>query len=203
MSKIKIYLDCDDTILNSSQTVINILNSRYGTNKNFEDLKDWGYRSIVKTVTGDEINEIYDSDEFWETVTFKEDFKNFYQKHKNSFRWVIVTKGNTVNLEKKRSFLDNLFQDNYDFVPLNFNIESGFDKSSVDMSEGIQIDDKTECLIGTSAVCKILIKNYKSVYWNKTPMHETNIYAVNDWKEIEDILMFFKKHKRILKECYE
>lgn len=44
--KIKIYFDVDDTILNSSEAVIEILSHKYKINKTIKDLKDWNYQSI-------------------------------------------------------------------------------------------------------------------------------------------------------------
>lgn len=203
MSKIKIFLDCDDTILNSSETVIEILNKKNGTLKTIEDLKDWGYKSIDKFLTPEDVNNIYDSDSFWVRVKFKKEFVEFYNENKNKFKWIIVTKGNTVNLEKKRDFLDNFFGNNYEFIPMNFNIISGFDKTSVNMENGIQIDDKTECLLGTNAACKILLTNDRQKYWNKIPSQEDNLYQANNWEEIVDLLKFFRKNKKFVTKCYE
>ena len=66
-----IYLDCDDTILYSSEMVIRILNQRYGENKTISDLTDWFYQSIVPGVSQQEILGIYDSEEFWNEVELK------------------------------------------------------------------------------------------------------------------------------------
>ena len=78
--KIKLFIDADDTILESSKAFIEILNERFNISppKTYEDLKDWCYRSIYHFCTKDIINEIYDSDIFFEKVKINEIFKNFY-----------------------------------------------------------------------------------------------------------------------------
>ena len=47
-NKIKLFIDADDTILESSKTVINILNKRFNISppKTYDDIRDWGYRSM-------------------------------------------------------------------------------------------------------------------------------------------------------------
>ena len=64
MSKLKLYLDCDDTITNSSETVVKIICKRHGINKTIKDLKDFEYKSIYKNITTEEVIDIYESDEF-------------------------------------------------------------------------------------------------------------------------------------------
>lgn len=201
MSKLKIYLDCDDTILNSSETVIDILNNRYGINKNIEDLKDWYYRSIVKNILPEQIIEIYSSDEFWSRVKFKQSFLDFYNKYRNKFEWYIVTKGDSVNLEKKKKFLDGKLKKYY-YIPLDFEDTNEFCKHMIDMEGGIQVDDRRDCLVDTNAACKILITNNRERYWNKSVINADNFYRVSDWEEIQQILLFFNDNKKLVKECY-
>ena len=58
------------------------------------------------------------------------------------------------------------------------------------MSHGIQIDDRTDCLIGTNSDTKILFKNKAERYWNQINDANEDIYIANEWKEIIDILEF-------------
>ena len=104
--KIKLFIDADDTILESSKAFIEILNERFNISppKTYEDLKDWCYRSIYHFCTKDIINEIYDSDIFFEKVKINEIFKNFYNEHENDFEWFIVTKGHPKNIEQKKKY---------------------------------------------------------------------------------------------------
>ena len=69
--------------------------------KTEKDVRDWNYRSIYHQCTNEIINEIYDSEEFFENVTIDPDFKNFYLEYENCFDWYIVTKGHKQNLKHK------------------------------------------------------------------------------------------------------
>ena len=43
-----VYVDFDNTIVESNQRVIEILNERYGLSKTEDDLVDYGYKSIAQ-----------------------------------------------------------------------------------------------------------------------------------------------------------
>ena len=83
-NRITLYLDADDTILLSSEAVIKILNKKYNINppKTINGMKDWGYRSIYKYITTKEVENIYESDEFFNMVEFDPLFLDFYNKNK-------------------------------------------------------------------------------------------------------------------------
>lgn len=192
--KLSIYLDCDDTILDSSVAVIDIINKRFNKNKTIEDLHDWNYRSIEKTIAADDVYRIYESDEFWNIVKIKSEFLNFYQMHKSQFNWVIVSKGTKKNLVKKKAYLEKIF-DNFQFIGVElFNPDRQISKSSFDMSGGIQIDDVSNELEDTNAKIKILLTNNRNFYWNKIEPNVENLYVVKNWEEIFQILEFFKKN---------
>lgn len=194
---ITIYMDCDDTILNSSAAIIEILNERYGVNKTVNDLRDYKYRSIVGTVSQEEILGIFQSEQFWKKVQFNEIFVEAIKKLKNIFKFIIVSKGTKENLEAKEVHLKKAFKEmgvDIEFIgiPIILGSSSKFEKSLVDMTGGIQIDDCTDEL-RTKAAVRILLRNNRRVHWNYIPENEENFYAVDTWKEIEEILEFAAK----------
>ena len=70
------------------------------------------------------------------------------------------------------------------------------------MEYGIQIDDRVDCLTGTNANIKILIKNNKDVVWNKTDRVSEFFYIINEWKEIVEILKFaYENPDTFMGEC--
>lgn len=206
INKATIYLDCDDTILRSSETVINILNKRYKTNKTINDLTDWHYRSIVPFVGQEEILDIYDSEEFWNEVKLNEEFVKVFNLLKNDFKWIIVSKGKSKNLELKEKFINENLNNKEGAIPLIglkiLNSSSDFNKASVDMKNGIQIDDKMESLLGTNAACRIILQNGRVTNWNKIEANEDNLYQVHNWNDIKEILIFFKDHPEMIRRCY-
>ena len=203
--KIKLFLDADDTILKSSKTVVDIINKKFNISppKTEKDVKDWKYRSIYHQCTNEIINEIYDSDEFFENVTLDPDFKNFYLEYEECFEWYIVTKGHKQNLKHKKTFFEKHLPKATliccEFISKN---NERYDKSHVNMEYGIQIDDRTDCLTGTNANVKILMKNNKDVVWNKTDRISEFFYITNEWKEIIEILKFaYENPETFMGEC--
>ena len=84
---VTLYVDADDTILDSSKAVIEILNEKYNLSpaKTILDLEDWNYHSICDEVTPAEVTEIYNSKDFFDRVKIKKGFENFWRKHKDKF----------------------------------------------------------------------------------------------------------------------
>ena len=64
-----VYVDFDNTIVESNQKVIEILNDKYGLNKSEDDLEDYGYTSIAP-ITEEEKLGIFESDEFFSNLKF-------------------------------------------------------------------------------------------------------------------------------------
>lgn len=190
--KINIYVDADDTIIESSKTVIQIINERYDIQppKTFDNLRNWNYTCIYPGMTGEEVEEIYSSPEFFARVKPNPEFLKVYKKHKNNFNFIVVTKGQKRNLDLKEKWFKENFPDMF-FVGIEFTPDEpqGFDKSVIDMTGGIQIDDRTDALLGTKAECKILLKNGKNFKWNEVESG-SELYILNRWKEIGEVLDF-------------
>ena len=203
--KIKLFIDADDTILESSKAFIDIVNRQDNINppKIYEGLRDWKYRSLFPYMTNERIIEIYDSEEFFNIVKINPDFENFYLKHENDFEWNIVTKGHKSNIEHKQKYFKKHLP-KAKVVGCHFDSKEveNFDKSHIDMDYGIQIDDRTDCLMGTNANIKILFKNNRNFYWNRTQNITEPIYIMNSWKEIIETLEFALKNTELfLKRC--
>ena len=190
--KITLYLDVDDTIIKSSETIIDILNARNNTHKSINDLSDWGYRSICPTLNFDTLNEIFASEEFFDRVKIDPEFQRFYKKHKRDFNFVFVSKGVPLNIKRKEKFLKKNFPRSK-FISCPITEEQNFDKSHINMTNGIQIDDRFDCLATTTANVKILYKQGKDYSWNQPTRTLENLYITNTWKEIVSILEFALK----------
>lgn len=201
VNPITIYLDCDDTILYSSETVIRILNQRYGENKTISDLSDWFYRSIVPGISQEEILGIYDSEEFWNEVELNPEFLEVFKKLKNNFNWVILSRGKEQNIKLKTKFIEKHLGIPVFGLAIESSSDSCTSKKKVDMSDSIQIDDNMGCIEGTNAAIKILLQ-HRNLSWNQPEPHEDNLYIAHDWKEIGEALEFFLRCPSMVKKCY-
>jgi len=197
--KIRIYLDCDDTIINSSETVIKILNKRYNKNCTIDDLKDWNYRSIVPTISKSDVEAIYSSEEFWNQVSLVPEFVEVFEEFYDDFEWVIISKGGIENIKRKKDFLRKNLKKNVKFgAAYHYSDSHKEEKTKFDMKNAIQIDDVFAELKKTNAAVKVLLKNDRNLYWNKAIVEVEGLYQLNNWNDIKDMLRFFKEHGELV-----
>lgn len=183
-----VYVDFDNTIVESNQKVIEILNDKYGLNKSEDDLEDYGYTSIAP-ITEEEKLGIFESDEFFSNLKFKSDFLKVLNKYDGKVKFIITTKGTAENLKKKEQWVKENIPGNVGFAGITNNSLS---KKQVDMTNGIQIDDCTAAL-DTNADIKILYKDNHNFNWQSN-YNNTDILVVNTWLEIDDILSFYSSY---------
>lgn len=178
----KIFCDFDDTLVRSSKKVVEIINSDFGTSKTEDDVKDWGYKSIYHGMNKQIIDKIFADERFFINLEFFDGALEFLSNRDVEF----CTLGTKENLKRKYNFLKENFPSGFSYSGL----EHG-DKSSIDMSGGIQIDDKVSYLENTNASVKILFRNYKNLDYQIIPPN-SNIYSVNSWEEIEQLVSFLE-----------
>ena len=198
--KQKIYWDVDDVVLNTTEAMVELINNKYRipnhlTPKTRVECKDWEFKGLWRNLTREQQMELFESSDFWNTVVIKPEFYNIVNsgvlsKYENMF----ITKGSVYNLFKKKEFL----YDNSDIKEAikdfgYIGLAEGVDKASIDMTNGIQIDDNYNNLKNTKAKIKILVKNYvESTVNNSYGLIETpdNLYNVNSLNEVLEILKF-------------
>lgn len=180
-----VYVDFDNTIVESNQKVIEILNKRYGLSKTENDLVDYGYNSIAP-ITEEEKLSIFESDEFFSNLRFKSDFLKVLDKYSGSINFIITTKGTEQNLKKKEEWVKENIPHSIGFIGIN---NDSLSKKQVDMTNGIQIDDCTDAL-DTNAQIKILYRDNHNFGWQSN-YDNTDILVVDTWKQIDEILSFY------------
>lgn len=190
-----VYMDIDDVLLDSTNAVLDVIYKRYGIRQEQGNIKDWRFRSAKRDMTTEQIEEIFESDDFWNSVKLNEILiKAFEDGLWDKFNWIFVTKGTEQNLQKKFDYLSQ--QDflqshsNWTYYRLDLN-ES---KAKVHMMGGIQIDDLYGNLVNTDADLKILLKNGRDTPFN-TSKRETdnfeNLYFADDMNHIVSILNWY------------
>lgn len=191
-----IYWDVDDVILNSGETIVELLNQKrqeLGLQpRELKDLKDWGYKSILRDTNKNEIEALFESDNFWNRVKIKTEFIELIKSGiLNSYNHRIVTKGSSINRKKKfKKLSEDLNELNWEYF---IGIENNRDKSVVDMTGGILIDDNYDNLVKTNAQIKILLKNGLTTDYNTNYGKYGNIdnlYIVETLEEVRQILEF-------------
>lgn len=183
-----VYIDFDNTIAESNQKIIDILNKMYNLEKTEEDLKDFGFKSIAP-ITNDEKMSLFESDEFFENLKLKDGVLNVIDKHRNNFNFIVTTIGSEKNLSKKREWLKEQIPFELDFVGI---VNDRLSKKMICMKKGIQVDD---CMfsLDTNAKVKILYKSNNNFPWQKGYINK-DVIVVNNWSEIDEILDFLKDY---------
>ena len=198
--KQKIYWDVDDVVLNTTETMVELINKKYRIPNNLqprtrEQCKDWEFKGLWRPITKEQQMELFESHEFWDTVTIKPEFYNIVKSGiLDEYDNVFITKGSVYNLFRKRELLYEEIDIKDVFKDFGFaGIADDEDKATIDMTDGIQIDDNYSNLKNTKAKIKILVKNYvESTVNNSYGMIDTpdNLYNVNSLNEVLDILKF-------------
>lgn len=199
--KLDLYLDVDDVILESTSAIIDILNIRHNINppKTIKNYK-WDLRSIWADITVDEILDMYSSQEFFDKVNVNQTFLENYEWIRDNFNVNIVTKGRQTNLCKKIQYLKDMGVKYDNFIGIEFDEENpDFSKACVDMTGGIQIDDKYECLADSNASIKILL-NFRRFKERYKTVQNQQIYLVDNWAGIIECLKFFVEHQEFVED---
>lgn len=190
----KLFIDFDNTIANSSEVIVDMLNEHFGKNENFEKLRKYDFSDLFPECSYWDIEKFFNSDEMFERLKIFPNIIETVDAFKDFFDEIsIVTIGTKDNLENKKRFLK---ENNLELTFYGIENNGRSDKSSVDMHNGVFIDDHIGCLHSSNAKIKILMKNVENGEWNKVEPND-DIYVVNNWYEVYSIFDFIKKNKEL------
>lgn len=194
-NKIDLFLDFDDTICLTSKQFVKLANKKYKKEEDWNNINRWDFKDLYPEITNNDIDNIFSSEDFFVDLELCENCLDVINSIKNLANIHIATIGTDKNLKNKMKWIkENL---NIDF---NFNgiLDTGInDKSSVDMSGAIFIDDRTDNLRSSNANIKILYKNYHNYSWQQIEPND-NIYVVDSWEQICSILDFIFKNPEFI-----
>ena len=190
-----LYIDFDNTIVNSSEVIVKILNEGFGEDKDWKKLRRYDFKDLFPNCSYWEIERCFESDKMFEEVELLPEVYETLNSFRDKFDKVsVVTIGTDINLEKKRMFVKNRFP--FDIELIGIKNDGRSNKGSVDMRDGVFIDDHIDCLHSSNAKVKILIKTSENAEWSKIEPND-DIYVVSNWYEIYSILDFITKNKEM------
>ena len=190
----KLFIDFDNTIANSSEVIVDMLNEHFDKNENFEKLRKYDFSDLFPECSYWDIEKFFNSDEMFERLKIFPNMIETVDAFKDFFDEIsIVTIGTKDNLENKKRFLK---ENNLELTFYGIENNGRSDKSSVDMHNGVFIDYHIGCLHSSNAKIKILMKNVENGEWNKVEPND-DIYVVNNWYEVYSIFDFIKKNKEL------
>ena len=164
----KIFLDVDGVIFASCDSIIQILNERYGGDFKGSDVTSWNFQCCYPNMTSEEIEDTFANPRFFEIVKPIQGALEFMDKYRDKI--IIVTKATTDNFIHKRKWFDEHGYSNVPIIGLPLNAS----KSLINMDRvdcwSLFIDDSTYNLNESNADYKIQFREYydnKEREWQK------------------------------------
>lgn len=180
-----IFLDFDGTIVNSIKAYCDIYNYFYKDKLNFTPadwtkVNKWNFEDEC-LLAADKVEDIFASSLFFnELELINDNTLDVLDRLKERFNIVICSIGTPSNIAHKVEWIESVLGIKDMIMISKAKAEMG--KSSVDMIDGILIDDHIDNLVTSNADIKICFGEEKE--WNK----EWKGLRAKNWTELEDIL---------------
>ena len=195
LNRTNLYIDFDDVIATTSKNFVEYTSSLFDVEANYDKLADWNFRNLFPFLTREKMYEIFESEEFINSLTPNKGVKKYLQELSRFCNLNIVTFGTKENLKYKYSYVTDNFVVESPICFVGIEEEKHKTKSVVDMADGVFIDDRVDNLLSTNAKIKILLKNYRDFEWNQLPSN-TDIVVCNSWEEIYDCVTFYHQYQQ-------
>ena len=156
-------------ITNSIDAIVSLYNDDFQAYPNFhyiksKDIHTWNFEEC-KCANADIFNMYFNTPRFFDKLNFMDQADTFIWLLSYQFNFVIVSHGNYPNLQLKKKWIDRklklfindtkmLNQGTVDFIGVDFRDHN--DKSHVDMSDGIFVEDTYDNLVTSNAKYKII-----------------------------------------------
>lgn len=180
----RIYIDLDCTLYNTVKQIVDMYDEDFCYYSdyekiNWEDVRTWDFTEL-KAARPDQIDVYFNQKRFFDNVEMFDGAQKVINYLHSYYNIVFVSHGYSPNLRLKEEWIKYHFP-YAEFIGVNLKIHS--DKSCVDMSDGIFIDDKTSNLESSNAEYKIC---YGNIYeWNEDFKEDKiNTFSARDWEEV-------------------
>lgn len=180
----KVYIDLDNTVFDTLDTIIYFYNEEFKYHEGFKEIEHGDVQTYdckeCNLLTKEHLKEYFDRSDFYELTDINTIFWDVLALIvKKGWKPVFVTVGSIPNIAAKTAwFKDSINGDDHaSFIGL----ADAKDKSSIDMSDGIMIDDHPDMLNSSNAAVKICFGEYG---WNK----DWKGLRAKNWKDVDKIL---------------
>ena len=194
MDKINVYVDFDNTMVDTNQSAVEMLNKIYNKNQDYRDVYRYDFKDLFPECTDEVIDYIFSSEELFNNIKLFEKCKDILSDDNLNIK--IISVGTIKNLDLKNYWLKNNFDFNAQLIGFE-DKQTDKEKSVIDMSNQVFIDDRIAVLRNSNAKIKILYRNGTDVSWNHISPNE-EWYVVDTWDEIGEILNFYIKNGGII-----
>lgn len=181
----KIYVDLDGTTFNTIKRIVELYDLEFSnhpdyTRVHWTEINSWEFTEL-KCTNREYINEYFDDKRFFDNLDFMDNAKPILNTLSKQYEIIFISMGTDKNLQLKEKWVE----DNLPFAKfIGCNFKDYSDKSHIDMTGGILIDDSFNNLQTSSAKIKICFGDiYK---WN-----ENNTYKrCYNWFDVATYINF-------------
>lgn len=190
-----LVVDWDNTVIDTSKTIINLHNKLFENKIEYIEEHDWKFKPMINT--DEELKELFklfDNEHFYDEDVLVP-IENSIEAIKllsEVYKIVICSKHENSRRELTKNYIEKTFE-GYD-VSIEF-VDNFEDKGELFKDKNVLavIDDKIECFKGFDKwVIKILFGNYQ---WNKHCLIIGSSYRTDSWNMI--IAIFVECDKRL------
>ena len=187
MKKPKIFVEYDNTITNSTKAIVDRYDEDFKYYKKFEyihwtDIRTWDFLEC-NCAKPEYINAYFNQQRFFDIVEFMDNAEEVLKRLKDKYEIIIVSMGYSPNLRAKEYWIKEHIP-YAKFIGTNFKKHN--DKSHIDMSDGIFIDDNAKYL-NTNAKYQVC---FGDIYdWNENWEGKRCF----NWYEVEKYLKELEK----------
>lgn len=204
MNRSKLFLDFDNTIVDTIAAVVSLYNEDYSSHDSFvpinpKDVTSWEFKEC-NLATYEEIDKYFGDERFFQRIKLYPGARQSLHLLSHMYDITIVSHGYVKNLKLKEKWVkDKLFKEIFDsscnaeFIGVDW--EEYSDKSHVDMSNSIFVDDSIKNLETSNAKYKILYGEYMD--WNNT---NNKFTRCENWKILEKHIYFLEKVTHLYEE---
>lgn len=181
--KKKLFLDFDGTIVNTIKRIVDLYNEDFRSYSkfipiNWEDVKTWDFTEC-NCATAEYINTYFNQPRFFRDLEYMYLADYVIDKLKDIYEIVVVSAGYNPNLREKEKWV----KENLSFCKfIGVDLKKYSDKSHIDMSDGVFIDDSSNNLKTSNAKLKICFG--ETYDWNKDWLG----IKCHNWYAIYDLL---------------
>ena len=183
----KLIVDMDDVICEDN--FIDMVNDFLKTNYKKEDANSYYINDLIPKNKMKEWIEFFGKSNLYEYGKQSEDVKQVMEKLNNKYDLYIVT---AYSFRDEESLSGKLLKDKFDYLYKNFPFLTSnqyiFANNKEIIDADIRIDDSIKNLKG-KAETKLLFTAYHNKYISDEELKRNNIIRINNWKEIENILI--------------
>lgn len=189
-----IILDFDGCIVNTIKRIVDMYNQDHNDNVDWHTVKSWGFKECTK-LNNEVLNSYFAQQRFFnEELEFMPYAKEVIKELANTHKITVCSMGSENNLKYKEKWLNDNLGVYHKFIGV---LESEYkDKSHIDMSGCVFIDDSAKNLETSNASVKIC---YGEVFpWNEFFAGESRLYqwhdfvlgehSVNDWLDVCNVM---------------